>query len=150
MYLLRNDKISTAVEALLAITFLCLAPVASFVADVKFGRFKTLVYSTNVIIISNGVLIAGMCGVLFAVHEFNYLYYIFITLTCAGLLASPCGMMILFLCNIIQFGTDQLRDAPTRYSVSFLYAIYWCDGIQQDIQFHSSMLFTGVMVSSTC
>ena len=34
-----------------------------------------------------------------------------------------------FLCNIIQFGADQLRDAPTRYSVLFLYAIYWCDSI---------------------
>ena len=37
--------------------------------------------------------------------------------------------MVFFLCNIIQFGTDQLRDAPTRYSVSFLYGIYWCGSI---------------------
>ena len=34
-----------------------------------------------------------------------------------------------FKCNIIQFGTDQLRDAPTRYFVLILYAIYWCDSI---------------------
>ena len=128
VYLLFNDKISMAVETLVAITFLCLAPVASYVADVKFRRFKTLVSSTYVIIISNSILIADMCGVLFAVHEFNYLYYIFVTLACACLLTSLCGM-IYFLCNIVQFGTDQLRDAPTRYSVSFLYAIYWCDGI---------------------
>ena len=31
---------------------------------------------------------------------------------------------ILFLSNIIQFGTDQLRDAPTRNSVYFI-IVYW-------------------------
>ena len=34
---------------------------------------------------------------------------------------------VFFLANSIQFGTDQLRDAPTRYSVLFLYVYYWCD-----------------------
>ena len=128
LYLDVTDNEDITWTALVAITFLCLAPVANISADVKFGRFKTLIYSTYVIIISNSILIVGMCGLLFAVRNFNYLYYIFIALACAGLLASLCGM-IFFLCNIIQFGTDQLRDAPTRHSVLFLYAIYWCDSI---------------------
>ena len=29
----------------------------------------------------------------------------------------------IFLYNTIQFGTDQLRDAPTRHSIVFLYVI---------------------------
>ena len=125
--LILDSKVAIAAEAISAIIFLCLSPFASFVADVKFGRFKTLVSSTCVVILSNSILMVGVCG-LFAVQEFNCLYYIFLTLIYAGLLASLCGM-VFFLCNIIQFGTDQLRDAPTRYSVSFLYAIYWCDSI---------------------
>ena len=52
-----------------AISFLCLGTVASFVADVKFGRFKTLVSSTYVIIVSNSIIIVGMGGVFFAVHN---------------------------------------------------------------------------------
>ena len=127
VYLMLYSDVAILVEASSAIIFLCLAPVASFVVDVKFGRFKTLVTSTCVVILSNSILLVGVCG-LFAVHEFNYLYYIFLTLTCAGSLASLCGM-IFFLCNIIQFGTDQLRDAPTRYSVLFMYVMYWCDSI---------------------
>ena len=127
IYLMLGGNAVIVAEAIIAFTFLCLALVASFVADVKFGRFKTLVSSTYVIIISNSILVVGVCG-FFAVHEFNYLYYIFITLTCAGLLASLCGM-VFFLCNFIQFGADQLRDAPTRYSVLFLYVLYWCDSI---------------------
>ena len=127
VYLMLDSNAAIVAEAVNAIIFLCLAPVASFVADVKFGRFKTLVYSTYVIIISNSVLIIGVCG-FFAVHEFNYLYYIFLSLTCVCLLVSLCGI-VFFLCNIIQFGTDQLRDAPTRYSVLFLYVLYWCNSI---------------------
>ena len=114
-------------EALAAITFLCLAPVASFVADVKFDTFKTLVSSTYIIIISNGIFIVGLCGFL-VVHSSNYLYYIFATMMYTSLLGSLSGTAF-YLCNILQFGTDQLRDAPTRYSVLFLYAIYWCDSI---------------------
>ena len=125
--LLLDVNLAIAVEVFVAIIFLCLAPVASFVADIKFGRFKTLVSSTCVIILSNSILIVGVCG-FFAVHEFNYLYYILLTLIFAGSLASLCGV-VFFLCNVIQFGTEQLRDAPTRYSVLFLYAIYWCDNI---------------------
>ena len=38
---------------------------------------------------------------------------------------------ILFLSNVVQFGTDQLRDAPTRYSVYFICAYYWTDSFGQ-------------------
>ena len=127
VYLLLSQSSAIIVEAIIAIIFLCLAPVASFVADVKFGRFKTLVSSTCVVILSNIILTVGACG-LFSAHKFNLLNDIFLTLTCTGLLASLFGM-VFFLCNTIQFGTNQLRDAPTRYSVSFLYGIYWCDSI---------------------
>ena len=127
VYLLLDNHVAFNVEALAAITFLCLAPVASFVADVKFGRFKTLVSSTYIITITNSIFIVGLCG-LFVVHSSNYLYYIFAIMIYTSLLGSLSGM-VFFLCNILQFGTDQLRDAPTRYSVLFLYAIYWCDSI---------------------
>ena len=122
-----DRNLDVEMEAFSAITFLCFAPVASFVADVKFGRFKTLVSSTCVIIISNSIFIVGMCG-FYAVHNFNYLFYIFAIFIFVGSIASLCGM-VFFLCNIIQFGTDQLRDVPTRRSVLFLCAIYWCDSI---------------------
>ena len=127
LYLWLGNKLRITLEAFIAITFLFLAPFTSFIADVKFGRFKTLVYNTYVIIISNSIFILGVCG-FFAVHSFNYMYYIIVTLIGTGSLASLFGM-VFFMCNIIQFGTDQLRDAPTRHSVIFLYAIYWCDSI---------------------
>ena len=59
-----------------------------------------------------------MCFFFFAVNVFNCLYCISLTLTCAGSLCL-CGIII-FYAIFIQFGKDQLRDAPTRYSVLFL------------------------------
>ena len=38
---------------------------------------------------------------------------------------------ILFFCNIVQVGTEQLHDAPTRYSVYFICAYYWTDSFGQ-------------------
>ena len=41
VYLCRlNFNLAIAVDAFAAVTFLSLAPIATFVADVKFGRFK--------------------------------------------------------------------------------------------------------------
>ena len=71
--LLLDRNVAIEVETFSAVTFLCFAPVASFVADVKFGRFKTLVSSTCVIIISNSIIIVGLCG-FYAVHNLNYLF----------------------------------------------------------------------------
>ncbi len=36
---------------------------------------------------------------------------------------------ILFISNIVQFGTDQLRDNPTKHSVYFIRAYFWTDSI---------------------
>ena len=47
--------------------------------------------------------------------------------------------MVFFLCNIIQFGTDKLRDAPTRNSVLFLSATYWCDNINNMLSICTSL-----------
>ncbi len=36
---------------------------------------------------------------------------------------------VLFLSNIVQVGTDQLRDAPTRYSSKYIQAYFWFDSL---------------------
>ena len=34
---------------------------------------------------------------------------------------------VFFLSNIIQFGTDQLRDSPSCYSTFFVHAFFWME-----------------------
>jgi len=121
-----NDSLSIYIAVIIALIFLCTAPLASFVADVKCGRFKTLLFSTAIIILSNTFIVVGLSGLFFAIHSFGNLYQTFLAMILAGILPGLCGI-IFFLGNFLQFGTDQLRDAPTRQSIVFLCAVYWCD-----------------------
>ncbi len=47
----------------------------------------------------------------------------------AAILFIYCLGNVAFLSNIIQFGTDQLRDEPTRCSVRFIYMYFWMDSL---------------------
>ena len=103
-----------------------LSPLAGYLADVKFGRFKVLQYSTYLIIASMILLLASDVLLYIGHPHHNYLFVsLDITIVLAMLLYS-CGN-VFFLANFIQFGTDQHRDAPTRCSVLFLHVYLWCD-----------------------
>ena len=54
------------------------------------------------------------------VDTFNYTYYLLIALLGIALLGYYLGR-VFFLTNIIQFGTDQIRDSPTQNSVLFIH-----------------------------
>ena len=111
-----------------ALIFLVLSPLAGFLADVKFGRFKVLTCSRYFMVVSTSL--ALLAGGLFAltVITFNYYFYILYVLVLFSILAYICGR-VFFLANVLQFGTDQLCDAPTCYSFLFLIAYYWCDNL---------------------
>ena len=109
-----------------AVLFLVLTPLASFVADVKFSRFKTLIWSTYCMIVSSSFTLLSFGIVASAVSDFSYFSYTILVFLFISTLAYLCGRIV-FLANVLQFGTDQLRDAPTCCSVLFLYAYYWWD-----------------------
>ena len=80
-----------------------------------------MVVSTSLALLAGGLLAL-------TVHTFNYYFYILSVLVLFSILAYICGR-VFFLANVLQFGTDQLCDAPTHYSVLFLIAYYWCDNL---------------------
>ena len=110
----------------IALIFLVLSPLAGFLADVKFGRFKVLMCSSYLMVVSTSLALLAGGLIAFTVHSFNYYFYIVFALVLFSILVYICGR-VFFLANVLQFGTDQLCDAPTRYSVLFLIAYYWCD-----------------------
>ena len=115
---LLDIRTSTALACVIALIFLVLSPLAGFLA-VKFGRFRVLMCSSYIMVVSTSLalLVGGL--IVFTVHTFNYYFYIVSALALFSILAYICGR-VFFLANILQFGTDQLCDAPTRYSVLFL------------------------------
>ena len=128
-YLHLSDIQTSAMLACgIALIFLVLSPLAGFLADVKFGRFKVLMCSSYFMVVSTSLALLAGGLIAFTVHTLTYYFYIVSALLLFSILVYICGR-VFFLANVLQFGTDQLCDAPTRYSVLFLIAYYWCDNL---------------------
>ena len=121
-----NESITGIVTSINAFVFLVLTPLASFVADVKFGRFKTLLWSTYFMLASSVCILLGGILLIYIVRDLNNYFYAMLSFFVIALFAYHCAR-VFFIANILQFGTDQLRDMPTRKSTLFLLAFYWCD-----------------------
>ena len=125
-YMQYSDIYVATVIAVIVYAAFLFSPLAGFIADVKFGRFKMLLCGTYIILLSvTSILILGIL-IATTVHTFHPFGMILLTLMVI-IFALYCIGEVIFLSNIIQFGTDQLRDAPTRYSVLFINAYLWTD-----------------------
>ena len=122
-------KESIAVTVIVSVVFL-FSPLAGYVADVKFGRIKILLCGTYFMLISIILTLIICTIVTLSVHTFNISGYTLLAVLFVSMLMY-CFGAVLFLSNVIQFGTDQLRDAPTRYSVRYIYAYFWSDSISK-------------------
>ncbi len=97
-------------EAMLSI----LSPLAGLVADIVYGRLRFLKFSTYLILACTiGVL---LMSTLITATQILILGYGLSTLIFGAYLGR-----VFFQANIVQFGTDQLRDMPTVKSVHFIH-----------------------------
>ena len=109
----------------------CLYPLAGFLADNKFGRYKTVVRSLalfTVILCISFLILAGLMLTLFFVKKVVNLleiipYCLMITVCIAYifLLSSFVGISA----NIIQFGMDQLHDSPQDHQSLYILWYMW-------------------------
>ena len=97
-------------------------PIAGCLADVRFGRYKVISFSIWIMWLTSLLLTAGLVvGQLFDWKDKNgYNPILFVTL--AALMGLTYGS---FQANIIQFGLDQLYDAPTSEIMAFAMWYTW-------------------------
>ena len=123
------DVYASVLLALSISAVFLLSPLGGFIADVKFGRLKVLLCGTFMMLLPVClIVITGIC--LISSNSFNSTTNLIFAVIYCSLVLYGFGDL-LFLSNIVQFGTDQLRDAPTRYSVYFICAYYWTDSLGQ-------------------
>lgn len=122
----------------MTLLLLVLSPLAGFLADVKFSRFKVFICSTYFMIVTNAITVMSATLTLLTVHEINYYLYGLISISVVSILVYI-SSSVFFLLNLIQFGTDQLSDAPTQYSILFLIVYYWCDQLSDSITLSTSL-----------
>ena len=106
-----------------------LSPFAGYLADVKLSRFNTLRYSTYIMTVSVGFILLTFIVFISTIHSIGLYFGLLIAMAVIALFIYMCGK-VFFQANILQFGTDQLCDAPTQCSVLFLYAYLWCDNFR--------------------
>ena len=107
-------------------------PLAGYLADNKFGRYKTVFSSLK--ILQPGIVIIVIGGALVVVNVLfsdRMIREVQVVLTIIGSLLAFIGFLLLifgiigFKANIIQFGLDQLFDSPWEDQVVFLYWFLW-------------------------
>ena len=69
--------------------------------------------ASRVCIMLGGILL------IYTVRDFKNYFYTMLSFSFIALLAYLCAGVV-FFANILQFGTDQLRDMPTLKSTLFL------------------------------
>ena len=103
-------------------------PLAGFLADNKFGRYKTIARSLQIIIVSIIVIVPSLFIYYYFVFYSKNLYNIgiIVIVIVAVLVFIPMtAACIGFNANVIQFGMDQLHDSPADHQRLFIHWYIW-------------------------
>ena len=135
------NSLSVIMYSVVAFLFL-FYPLAGCLADIRWGRYKTVVYSVRVIWgnLVAGVILAGVAfasianPLLFNSRNNNpntiqditifLVYIVFGIPVIIAFLLIPCGL-VCFSANVIQYGIDQLHDAPMDDSILYIHWYVW-------------------------
>ena len=120
-------------------------PLAGCLADIRWGRHKIVVYSVRVIwgsivaiVVLGGVATVSMIPIILKSQE-QFTYYepndiqltmviligvVFGVPAFIAFLFIPCAL-VCFSANVIQYGMDQLHDAPMEDSILYIHWYVW-------------------------
>ena len=110
------------------ISITVLSPVAGLLTDVKFSRFKTVLYTSYTIYFE---MLAPVLFLVFFAYSLKYNINISKHTATMLLIAAFCVVPIMitahviFIINGIQFGMDQLHGSPTEDSILYIHWYVW-------------------------
>ena len=97
----------------------CFFPIAGYLADTKFGRYKTIHISLWILLLA--LLCTGIAGILYYFHGSS--------IVATGTIYAACLIYMIglpgFNANVIQFGLDQLFDTPAEDQSLFIQWYVW-------------------------
>ena len=112
-------------------------PLGGFVADVYFGRYKTVMGSLILLTVSLVVALAEVIFILQSKINASSSSFLKAVYVLGGLTSGFTLIMGLagFTSNVFQFGLDQLQDAPSRKLGIFIHSLVWALRIG-DVLYH--------------
>ena len=105
-----------------AVIFTCFFPLAGFCADTRCGRYKTVVTSLWILLVSVPMLLVavGLILVILFLAEEGIL------IVCGSVVSIVILVgLIGFTANVVQFGMDQLHDSPGEDRTLFIHWYVW-------------------------
>ena len=104
-------------------------PLAGCLADIRWGRYKTIVYGVHIVLWSFTliVLFSGTMVVVMFTYGYTAVVKDVVLLSVPfipGVIIIICGF-VAFSANVIQFGTDQLHDASSDNYVLYIHWYVW-------------------------
>ena len=120
---LLNKIIGPCVYGYVAICLL-FYPLAGYLGDVRFGRYKTVPCSlwTIWIALLSGVVVSGILIFMISIANTIIIIIISVMAVCAVVAVIVINVGFAgFRANVIQFGMDQLQDSPARDSSLFIF-----------------------------
>lgn len=132
---LRNFVISFALSGYFLVAFIfCFFPLAGFLADIKYGRYKIVKWSLFLLVVSIPLacLLGGLIGTFIYLAEYEKDYRLVYLVMMV--IVSVLGLVVLgisyiglvgFSANVIQFGMDQLHDSPGEDRTLFIHWYVW-------------------------
>ena len=119
--------ILNAIESLVMFFY----PLAGFLADTKYGRFKVISRSSQLLLLSFFMCVI-FCGIIMTGFTLSAnMKSLLIFFSCLlGLFLFPIfvviiASLVMFHANIIQFGVDQLQDSPADHQSLFIHWYVW-------------------------
>ena len=111
----------------IVLTFIAVfSPVAGLLTDIRFSRYRAVVYSSWFIIIT--VLYVMLVGIFLLAGYYSFLAHSNRFAFIAPFLSVPVVFItiyVIFIINALQFGMDQLHDSPTEDSIMFIHWYVW-------------------------
>ena len=107
------------------VVFTCFSPLAGILADIKFGRYKTVVTSLFIVLLAVLLAVLLMAGfAAFIILVESGIAIVFSVLGGMAVIMLYVGL-IGFTANVVQFGMDQLHDSPAEDNTLFIHWYVW-------------------------
>ena len=128
-------RFETLLPLILTITFTSVAvlsPVAGLLTDIKFSRFKTVLYTSYTVYIE--ISFTSLILTIFVIslkYDINKIIHLSNATATTLLTIGGCVVTVIvtayviFIINGIQFGMDQLHDSPTEDSILYIHWYVW-------------------------
>ena len=123
MYLRMFERSYSLVAYGVVVIFTCFFPLAGIFADIKFGRYKTVVTSLFIVLLAH--LLAVGVGVIIVIAIFFWSPLMLFIVVGGILIIMLYVGLIGFTANVVQFGMDQLHDSPGDDNTLFIHWYVW-------------------------